>query len=145
MNPEDRQKLAYDLRQSGMIWKDVGKRLGRVTASRAITLARIYEHKIKITAQASTEWEKNLAVRLGRIDVINRLRNLGLLKNPRNIARISPQKLLEIKNINRKSLLIIASVLQDFGYIEDATLWIGNRSRKTDDNHPRRRQDSCYQ
>ena len=129
MTPEERQRYAYDLRQSGKLWLEVGRELGGVTSVRARALARLHERRKRMLKQATTEWEIKLIRRTYRTEVVNYLRNLGLLNNPEMIAKLGPENLLKEKSISKKILSRVASLLKDCGYINDADAWIGNRRK----------------
>ena len=79
--------------------------------------------------RATTEWEIKLIRRTYRTEVVNYLRNLGLLNNPEMIAKLGPENLLKEKSISKKILSRVASLLKDCGYINDADAWIGNRRK----------------
>lgn len=87
-------------------------------------------HKNEREAGNVDEWGKTLALRLDSIDIIISLHDRGLLRNPGKIARSGVHKLVGMNGANRQSLKIVASVLQEFGYIRDAGEWLGNASKK---------------
>jgi hypothetical protein len=60
-------------------------------------------------------------VRLERKGAVKSLHELDLLNSPEKIVAAGPVELLK-KNIGRRGLLIIASLLQECGYIENARL-----------------------
>ncbi len=127
MTPEERQRYAYDLRQSGKIWLEVGRELGGVTSVRARELSRLHERRKRMLKYATTEWEKMLIRRTYRTEVVNNLRNLGLSNNPEMIVKLGPANLLKEKNISKKFLSRVALLLKECGYINDADAWIGIR------------------
>ena len=124
MTPAERQKFAYDLEQAGVEWPEIGEKLGGVTVTRAKELAKMYEHMKGILEQAENEWEKKLILKTNGIGVVKSLRNRELLNNPENIVKAGPQKLLQQRNINKRNLEIIASLLQECGYIKDVKKWL---------------------
>ena len=76
------------------------------------------------------EWGIKLAMQLDGIDVINSLHGMGFLKHPEKIVKAGPQALLKGNSINKRSLKVIASLLQDFDYIEDANDWLGEKPER---------------
>ncbi len=131
MTPEERQKHAYDLYyQHGMKWREVGKKLGGVSITRAKALATAYEEKKEDLKKTATVWEKRLALKCNGIGVIEGLRDLNLLNNPESLASAGPRHLLKENKMNRKNLSAIAALLQEFGYVEDARTWLGYKPRR---------------
>ena len=128
MTTKERQKLAYDMRKSGKTWREIGEKLGGITVTRAMMLARKYERKKRGFEQASTGFEKKVALRYGSSKLVDCLRKSGLSDSPDKIVRLGVQELLKLKNINRRRHVIISSVLEENGYIQDAKVWIKNTS-----------------
>ncbi|MCK5505778.1 MAG: hypothetical protein KAJ10_11475 [Thermodesulfovibrionia bacterium] len=60
-------------------------------------------------------------MRLERISAVKSLSEAGLLNSPEKIVATGPIELLKMKNIGRKSLLVIASLLQERGYSRELT------------------------
>jgi DNA-directed RNA polymerase alpha subunit len=67
-------------------------------------------------------------MRLEKVSTIKSLHESGLLDSPEKIVAAGSIELLKVKNIGRKSLEIIASLLQERGYIENARKWFGYES-----------------
>jgi hypothetical protein len=68
----------------------------------------------------SSEFGEKLSMRLERISAIKSLHSSGLLTRPTKIVAAGPAELLKMRNIGKKSLQVIASLLQERGYIENA-------------------------
>ncbi len=131
MTPEERQKHAYDLYyQHGMKWREVGKKLGGVSITRAKALATAYEEKKEDLKKTATVWEKRLALMCNGTGIIDCLRDLDLLNNPESLAAAGPRHLLKENKMNRKNLSAIAALLQESGYVEDAETWLGYKPRR---------------
>ena len=130
MTPAERQQTAYDLHQTGKSWQEIGWKLGGVTKARAQFLAKRHLYQKKKLQYASSEFGEKLSMRLDRISAVKSLHESGLLNSPKKIVAAGPIELLKIKNIGRKSLLVITSLLQERRFIEDARQWFGYESEQ---------------
>ena len=61
-------------------------------------------------------------MRLERIGAVKSLHKSRLLNSPETIVAAGPVELLKVKNIGRRAIFTIASLLQERGYIENSRL-----------------------
>lgn len=126
MTPEERQKYAYNLKQSGRTWREIAVELGGVLPYRANKIARVHERKIKALNMATNEWERQLVERSFNPELLGRLRNTGLTSHPLHLLFARPPKLLRLKHMRKKDIIAVASMLEDYGYVKNAEDWLNN-------------------
>lgn len=97
---------------------------------RARKFAELHERKKIMIKRAVTDWEKKLILRTNGTSVLDSLRNMGLSNDLEKIAKVGPQKLLKERNINKRNLTIIASLLLESGYIKNAEDWIDSTPKR---------------
>ena len=122
----DRAKIAYEAREQGKAYKDIGKIFG-LSRERARQLVCKWERYLNIDREEKDPFIAALLKIPGTTRTRNCLRNYGYNGNPQEIAESGSSVFIKVKNLGKKSLLIIARVLQEQRYIENSEAWLGPR------------------
>lgn len=125
MKTSVRNKMAWDLRNSGKTYREIGYFFG-FSATRARQL--VFAHKNRIENLSNNNFIRELqkidSPQLAR--TINCLNNhFGEIENidPNIIASMGFKYLLKIKNFGKKCGYDVATALENIGIIQDANEW----------------------
>jgi hypothetical protein len=127
MKKSERNKMAWDLRNSGKTYREIGGFFG-FSAVRARQL--VFAHKHRIENFSNNEFIRELQ----NIDSPQLVRTINCLHNhfgdienidPKIIASMGFKNLLKIKNFGKKCGYDVASALENIGIIKDANEWCG--------------------
>ncbi len=123
---EERQRYAYELHYyRKKSYREIGEMFGGISGAYVGKLINKHKNWLDRFAKAETEWEKKLVLRSGNIEIENHLQKEDLLKHPEEIVNTGPKKLMNLRIMNTERLSIIAVVLEECGYIENASKWLG--------------------
>ena len=125
---KERYQVAYDLRQAGKTFREIGTAMGCSDSYAQYIYRKACEAKWEdennpFAAALSTRMKNALRVyRDGRKSLSN-----GRTLYPQNIADAGYKKLSTIDHIGPKGIRELAEALERFGFIESAAEWMGEK------------------
>jgi len=121
MDKEKRQNEIYELRGQGFTYAHIAS-LFEISKSRAHQIYCNAKYKRDVLGKLPP-LRRILSKRTQKA-LVKRFRNESVLEEPLKIAELGSLQVLRIKNIGRKSLREISSVLYALGIIENQSNWL---------------------
>src|SRR4030067_1309011 len=121
MDQFEREEKIYVLRKNGSTFTEIAKMFGVSSERTRQIYLRAKDRKENF--DSCPPLKKLLSSRTQKI--LNKsFANENILENPQKIASLGKDKLLQIKNIGRKTLKELAVALQTLGFIKHDDKWL---------------------